>query len=318
MPVEFKDYYATLGLKREASPEEIKRAFRKLARKHHPDVAADKQGSEEKFKEINEAYEVLGDPVKRKKYDDLGSNWQNGDPFGGSPGRGGGAWGSGGGPQEFHFQGTGFSDFFEQFFSGGGSQGYPQQPPTSRSQRGQDVEGDILVTLEEAMSGTVRPVSLQSIDPRTGRAEKQTFQVRIPAGIADGKRIRVAGHGGAGTGGAAAGDLFLRIRHAAHPHFHTSGHDLYRDLELAPWEAVLGAEIAVTSLDGSIKLRIPAGTENGQTFRVRGRGLPTGKPGIRGDLHVVAQVQLPEVLSEMERAAWEALREVSTFNPRTA
>jgi curved DNA-binding protein len=311
MPVQFKDYYAILGLEREATPEEIKRAFRKLARKHHPDVAADKLGSEEKFKEINEAYEVLGDPVKRKKYDGLGSNWQNGAPFGDAYSRGGGAH------QEFQFQGTGFSDFFEQFFSGGGAHGYSQQPPTSRSRRGQDVEGDLLVTLEEAMSGTVRPVSLQSIDPRTGQEKKETFQVRIPAGIADGKRIRVAGHGGAGTGGAPSGDLFLRIRHAAHPHFHTSGHDLYRDLDLAPWEAVLGAEIAVTSLDGSIKLRIPAGTENGQTFRVRGRGLPTGKPGIRGDLHVVAQIQLPETLSESERAAWEALREVSAFNPRT-
>jgi curved DNA-binding protein len=311
MPVDFKDYYAVLGVTKDATAEEIKKAFRKLARTHHPDVSSDKKASEEKFKEINEAYEVLGDPVKRKKYDDLGSGWQGGMPFGGGSTD---AWGGSSGRREFHFQGTGFSDFFEQFFGGGGY-GYGA-PASAARQRGNDVEGDILVTLEEAMTGTVKPISLQSTHPVTGRVETRTFQVRIPAGIADGKRIRVAGHGGPGAGGAEPGDLFLRVRHAAHPHFHASGHDLYRDLDLAPWEAVLGAEISVSSLDGDIKLRIPAGTANGQTFRVRGRGLPTGKSNTRGDLHVVAQIQVPASLPEAERAAWEALRNVSNFNPR--
>jgi len=328
MPVEFKDYYSTLGVGREASPAEIKKAFRSLARKHHPDVAKDKQAAEAKFKEINEAYEVLGDPEKRKKYDTLGADWQHGAPFGGRPSGDSGVWGAGSGgmPEEFHFHGTGFSDFFEQFFSGRSSHGFPggggggsfgsAPHGTPRSRRGDDIEGDILVTLDEAMHGTVRAITLQSKDPRTGKTATRSVQVRIPAGIAAGKRIRVAGHGGAGAGGAAAGDLYLRVRHAAHPDFHTDGHDVYRDLDLAPWEAVLGTEIAVTTLDGEFRLRIQPGTESGHTLRVRGRGLPVGSSGGRGDLFVVINVRLPETVTPEERAAWESLRAVSTFDPR--
>jgi len=316
MAVEFKDYYKVLGVARDASEADIKTAFRKLARQFHPDVAKDKKRAEEKFKEINEANEVLSDPVKRKKYDQLGADWEN--PNAGYGARRGGA--STGGGQEFNFGGTGFSDFFEQYFSGGSRYGFPQSgqgPPGARDRKGNDVEGDILVTLEEVMNGDVRPISLQMTHPRTGKTETHSFQVRIPAGVTSGKRIRVPGQGEPGSGGAPAGDLYLRVRHAAHPDFHTDGSDLFYDLDLAPWEAVLGTQLTVPTLDGQIKLRIPAGSENGQQLRVRGRGLPKGKSGERGDFHAILTIHLPTQLTPEEHELWEKLRAVSPFNPRT-
>jgi curved DNA-binding protein len=313
MSVEFKDYYAILGVPRDASAEDIKKAFRKLARKHHPDVAKDKKAAEEKFKEINEAYEVLGDPEKRGKYDRLGMDWQH---EGAVPPRDRGA-----AAHEFNFGGTGFSDFFEQYFSGASRYGFPGgmhgAPRGERHFRGNDIEGDILVTLEEAMHGALRPVSLQMTDPQTGRAETHTFQVRIPPGVTNGKRIRVPGQGEPGIGGGEAGDLYLRVRHAAHPDFSTQGSDVFHELDIAPWEAVLGVDISVPTLDGLVKLRIPPGSENGQQLRVRGRGLPIGKSGGRGDFHVVLNIEVPTRLSDEERALWEKLRSVSRFNPRT-
>jgi len=319
MSVEFKDYYAILGIPRDASPEDVKKAFRKLARKHHPDVAKDKKSAEEKFKEINEANEVLGDPEKRRKYDQLGMDWQQAGKFT-DPGRGDRAATA----HEFNFGGTGFSDFFEQYFSGASRHGFPGEVhgrarpfAGGGSSRGSDIEGDILVTLEEAMHGSVRPVSLQMADPKTGKIETHSFQVRIPPGITDGKRIRVPGQGEPGSGGGEAGDLYLRVRHAAHPDFSTHGADVYHDLEIAPWEAVLGAEIPVPTLNGTVKLRIPPGSENGQQLRIRGRGLPKGKSGEHGDFHAVLSVQLPNHPSDQERALWEQLRSVSHFNPRT-
>jgi curved DNA-binding protein len=314
MSVEFKDYYAILGVPRDASAEDIKKAFRKLARKHHPDVAKDKKGAEEKFKEINEANEVLGDPEKRRKYDQLGADWQSGGIP--RPGRGRPA-----GTHEFNFGGTGFSDFFEQFFGGGGHHGFTEEAdfghrPGTRGHRGNDIEGDILVSLEEAMHGSVRAVSLKMANAKTGKPETQTFQVRIPPGVTSGRRIRVPGKGEPGAGGAEAGDLFLRVRHAAHPDFTTEGADVFHELEIAPWEAVLGAEIAVPTLDGTVKLRIPPGSENGQQLRVRGRGLPKGKSGERGDFHAVLAVQFPEKISDEEKKLWEKLRSISHFNPR--
>jgi len=306
MSVEFKDYYVTLGVSRDANAADIKKAFRKLARQHHPDVAKDKKSAEAKFKEINEANEVLGDPEKRKKYDTLGADWENPNAGRSSRPSGNQAYG-----QEFNFGGTGFSDFFEQYFSSGSRPG-----PAIRGRKGGDIEGDILVTLDEIMHGAVRPVTLQSTDPRTGKTTTETFQVRIPLGVADGKRIRVPAQGQPGTGGAAAGDLYLRIRHAAHPDFHTEGHDLYHELEIAPWEAVLGAELSVPTLDGQIKLRVPAGCENNQQLRVRKRGLPTGKPDERGDFYATLVILFPETITPAERELWEKLREISTFHPR--
>jgi curved DNA-binding protein len=318
MAVNFKDYYATLGVARDASEDDIKKAFRKLAREHHPDVAKDKASSEEKFKEINEANEVLSDPEKRNKYDQLGADWRNGDRGPQAP-----PGAQGGAEQEFHFGGTGFSDFFEQFFSGGTRYGFPHdesggpgrgRPASAR--RGGDVEGDILVSLEEAMHGTVRPVSMQIVNRLTGQAETQAFKVRIPPGATDGQRIRVPGHGEPGHGGGPAGDLFLRVRHSAHPDFTTRDSDLFHEVDIAPWEAVLGAEVEVPTLDGSLKLRVPANAENGQKLRVRGRGLPKGKSGERGDFYVVLQVKLPKAFGPEERDLWEKLRDSSTFRPR--
>jgi len=324
MPVEFKDYYSILGVAREASAEEIKKAFRKQARQHHPDVAKDKKTAEAKFKEINEAYEVLGDAEKRRQYDELGASWQErgAPPQGARAGR----TAPDGEAHEFHFGGTGFSDFFEQYFSGGSRYGFPggghgfagAEAGGGRARRGSDVEGDILVTLEEAMHGTVRPISLQTADPRTGAVETHTFQVRIPPGATDGRRIRVPGQGEPGRNGGPAGDLYLRVRHAAHPDFSTRGADVFHELEVAPWEAVLGVEVVVPTLDGSIKLRIPPGTVGGRRLRVRGRGLPKGKSGERGAFYAVIAVEVPEQISDREREAWEQLRAASTFNPRTA
>ena len=317
MSVEFKDYYSTLGIARDASDADIKKAFRKLAWKHHPDVAKDKATAEERFKEINEANEVLSDPEKRKRYDRLGADWQH---EGTSQAPPHGARESG---EEFHFGGTGFSDFFEQYFSGASRYGFSQEssaatPNRTRPRRGHDIEGDILVTLEEVMQGAIRSISLQSVNRQTGRTDTQSLQVRIPPGVIDGRRIRVPGHGEAGHDGTSAGDLYLRVRHAAHPDFTSREADLFRELNIAPWEAVLGSETVVHSLDGPIKLRIPAAAENGQQLRVRGRGLPKGKSGERGDFHVVLNIQIPTVLREEERALWEKLRDTSTFHPRSA
>ncbi len=316
MSVEFKDYYAILGVARDAGAEDIKKAFRRLARKHHPDVAKDKKAAEEKFKEINEAYEVLGDPEKRRKYDQLGMDWQHAGDFERA--------GRGAAPtHEFNFGGTGFSDFFEQYFSGASRYGFPEEMhagprAAGRRHRGSDIEGDILVTLEEAMHGSLRSISLQSADPMSGKTSTRSFQVRIPPGVTDGKRIRVPGQGEPGLGGGEPGDLYLRVRHAAHPDFSTHGADVYHDLEIAPWEAVLGADIRVPTLDGGVKLRIPPGSANGQQLRIRGRGLPIGKSGDRGDFHVVLSVQVPEKITDEERALWEKLRSISRFHPRPA
>jgi curved DNA-binding protein len=323
MTVAFRDYYATLGVARDASADDIKKAFRKLARKHHPDVAKDKATAEEKIKEINEANEVLSDPEKRTKYDHLGDD---GSGFAGGARTAAGAQVDGAG-QEFNFGGTGFSDFFEQYFSGGRRYGFPPDARsgeahtrrhTPRAQRGSDIEGDILVTLEEAMHGTLRPVSLQMLNRETGQAEPRTFQMRIPPGAIDGRRIRLAGKGEPGHRGGPAGDLFLRVRHAAHPDFSSRESDIFLELDIAPWEAVLGAEVVVPTLDGSIKLRIPAGAARSRKMRVRGRGLPKGKTGERGDFFIILNVLLPTALNDEERSAWEKLRDVSTFRPRPA
>jgi curved DNA-binding protein len=315
MAVEFQDYYKTLGVSREAGPDDIKKAFRKLAREHHPDVAADKTAAEARFKEINEAYEVLSDPEKRAKYDRLGANWQSAGPEPGgwyeSP--------ENGNTGEFHFSGTGFSDFFEQFFGAGGQFHRPRGSSAgpAAAMRGRDIEGDILITLAEAMHGTTRPISLQTANPASRQMETRSLQVRIPPGAVDGRRIRVAGQGGPGIGGGPPGDLFLRVRHAAHPDFTTLGHDVYREAGIAPWDAVLGAEIQVGTLDGAIKLKIPPGTESGQKFRLRGRGLPKGKTGERGDLFVTVQVRTPPLESAETRELWEKLRAASQFKPGT-
>ncbi|MBV8415522.1 MAG: J domain-containing protein [Verrucomicrobia bacterium] len=326
MPVEFKDYYKVLGVPRNASEEDIKKAFRKLARQYHPDVAKDKKGAEEKFKEINEAYEVLGDPENRTKYDELGASWREDGSFRQAPGRQGRGRRPGGEESfEFHVDGTGFSDFFEQFFGRGGRFGGMNDfaPPHARSTeeegfalRGADLESDILVTLEEALAGSVRTVSLQRVNRRTGEAKTQTLKVRIPPGVHEGQAIRVAGMGEDGVGGGASGDLYLRVRFAAHPEFRVRGADLYYALDLAPWEAVLGTKVVVPTLKDRVSVRIPPGTTQGRQLRVRGRGLPIDSSGRQGDLYVVVNIQVPPEPGEEERELWKQLSRVSPFNPR--
>ena len=312
MAVQFRDYYETLGVSKTASDEEIRSAFRKLARKYHPDVAKDKKAAEEKFKQINEAYEVLSDPEKRRKYDQLGETWNQRGGFqpppdwdAGGPGGPFRQYQSGGdGGVEFEFGGTGFSDFFEAFFGGGRGRsafgGFGGRPATA--ERGSDVEADILVTLEEALHGSTRTVSLR----RTGSNKVETYQVKIPRGVHEGQRIRLAGQGEAGARGGQSGDLFLRVRLAKHPDFSVQGSDLIYEAKVAPWQAVLGTEFKVPTLEGNVRLKVPPGTQSGQRFRLRGRGLP-GVSGPRGDLYAEVQIQVPKKITERERQIWSEL-----------
>jgi len=333
MAVEFRDYYEVLGVARDASDEEIRKAFRKLARKYHPDVAEDKAVGEVRFKELNEAYDVLSDPEKRRKYDALGANWEHGAEFNpaGGDGFGGFQSGPGGGAYEYHFDGsTGFSDFFESLFGNraagdpfgafGGFQqgrggGMPRQGPP-RKRRGSDVETDILVTLDEVLNGAERQLRLQR-PTAGGEFETQTIRVKIPKGVHEGQMIRCGGLGEPGINGGATGDLLLRVRLERHPEFRVDGADLYHDLDLAPWEAVLGDSVSVQTLQGLINLKIPPGTQSGTEMRLRGKGLPNGKGGV-GDLYIVLKIVTPASIGTEERALWEKLKSSSEFSPRNA
>jgi len=325
MPAQFRDYYETLGVSKSAAPEEIKSAFRKLARKFHPDTAEDKQSAEEKFKELNEAYEVLSDPEKRSKYDEYGAHWEQGGAPSGGGGRRrsqgfpeGGGYGDGG--TEFHFGGTGYSDFFEHLFGsqggrgrgfsgeGGGFSGYE----AGRSARGQDVEADVMVTLEEGLRGSDRQISFR----RGDSGKVQTYTVKIPKGVREGQRIRLAGQGGAGSGGGPAGDLFLRIKFQKHPELEVKGSDIFYDLEIPVHQTVLGCDVEIPTLDGRAKLHVPAGTQNGRQFRISQKGLPE-KDGARGNFYAVVNVMLPKNPSDRELEAWRkiaSLAELGTAN----
>ncbi|MFM1769545.1 MAG: hypothetical protein RJA22_2074 [Verrucomicrobiota bacterium] len=335
MGVAYKDYYKVLGVERTATGDEIHKAFRKLARQYHPDVAKNKKEAEEKFKEINEAHDVLSDPEKRRKYDALGADWKQGAEFRPPPGwEGSGRRPAGGRAASFEFGGTGFSDFFEQLFGRSGRGGFGFEEGEAAA-RGRDIEGDIMVTLEESLRGSVRAVSLRRGAPCPqcgGRGEgkrgicpgcdgagevmrPETHQVKIPAGVLEGQRLRVPGRGQAGAGGGQPGDLYLTIRLAGHPDFRVEGPHLFCDLDLAPWEAVLGASVQVPTLEGTVNIRIPPGTQAGQRLRVRGRGL--GKEGSRGDLFVVARIAVPDRVGDHEKALWEQLARESSFQPRS-
>ncbi len=306
MPAKYKDYYQTLGVAANASQDEVRKAFRKLAREHHPDVAKDKQAAEAKFREINEAYEVLGEPEKRKRYDTLGANWEQeasrpGGARGGAAGRGVG---------DPSFGGTGFSDFFEQFFAGRAAKGFAGGDPANpfsqfgsqAEARGADIEADLLVTLDEALHGARKKITLRT----DGSADTDTYSVAIPKGVKEGQRIRLAGKGRTGSRKGLEGDLFLRVRLARHPDFRVENETLVHDLELPVWRAVLGGEVLVPTLDGAARLKIPPGTQQGQKFRMKARGLPDGAGG-RGDFFVHAVVTLPRELSAEAREHWEAI-----------
>ena len=340
--MEFKDYYATLGVPKTASDKELKQAYRKLARKHHPDVNPGDKGAEAKFKEINEAYEVLGDPDKRRKYDELGANWrmyeqaqQQGQPFrGGSP-FGGGFGGFGGGAGEggawtINMGGPGgartmseeemrdmfgsedpFSDFFRTFFGGGGggadARGRGGRAP--RTQKGRDIESEAELTLEEAYHGAMRRISI------TLGGSARSVDVRIPAGVKDGSRVRAAGEGESGSSGGASGDLFLRVKIKPHPVFERKGDDLHTKVALPVTVAVLGGEAQVPTISGSVRLKVPETTQPGQIFRLKGHGMPVvGKPDQKGDLYATADIQLPRSLSKDQRQAWEQIRKYESRN----
>jgi DnaJ-class molecular chaperone len=342
--MEFKDYYSTLGVAKTATDKELKQAYRKLARKHHPDVNPGDKGAESKFKEINEAYEVLGDPEKRRKYDELGANWrmyeqaqQQGQPFpgGGSPFGGGfGGFGGGGegGAWTINMGGPGgarsmsedemrdmfgtedpFSDFFRTFFGGGGGAGAGAEgrgrQGRARSQKGRDIESEAELTLEEAYHGAMRRISI------TIGGAARTVDVRIPAGVKDGSRVRASGEGEAGTSGGASGDLFLRVKIKPHPVFERKGDDLYTKVALPVTTAVLGGEAQVPTITGSVRLKVPETTQTGQIFRLKGHGMPlVGKTDQKGDLYATADVQLPRSLTKDQRQAWEQIRKFESRN----
>ena len=342
--MKFQDYYKTLGLSRTASQEEIQKAYRKLARKYHPDVNKS-QEAEEKFKAINEAHEVLKDPEKRSKYDTLGPNWQAGQDFRPPPGwenftsRAG--W-PGGGRTTFHFRGgpgsfdfsgfgsSGFSDFFDALFgqnfdagTSRGPQGNSRQTRRNApkagmsggpSARGKDHEVDITISLEEAYRGTSKTLTLQQGEGNgAGRAKR--YDVKIPPGVTEGARIRLAGQGGAGQGLGDNGDVFLRVHFAPHERFTPQGHDLSVEVPVSPWEAALGTKVEISTLDGRIKLTIPPGTQGGQKFRSRGKGLPR-KGREPGDLYTIVRITIPTTLTPREKALFEELQHVSSFHPR--
>ena len=318
--MEFKDYYSVLGVSKTASDDEIKRAYRKLARKYHPDLNPGDKAAEAKFKELNEANEVLGDPDKRKKYDELGANWRNYEqqaahgPAGGWPGAGGGTYRTVS-PEEMQdiFGGSSFSDFFQTFF-GGADAHHPASGRQSRtrSKRGADVEAQTDLTLEEAFRGTTRRAVVQ----RNGK--EHAVEVRIPAGIKDGARVRAAGEGGGAPQGGTAGDLYLSVRVLPHSRFERRGQDLHMRLPVPVTTAVLGGEVEVPTLAGTtLRLKIPELTGAGRLFRLRGHGMPTvGSIDDRGDLYATADIQIPAVLSPEERKHYEALRALAQADSR--
>lgn len=329
--MEFKDYYKTLGVPKTATEKDIKQAFRKLARKHHPDVNPNDKLAEGRFKELTEANEVLSDPVKRRKYDELGSNWRAYEQSGpAGPGRPGGR---AGGPQggvytmseedmREAFGGGGadpFSDFFHTFFGGAAGfegPGGPHEDPGGRRARGtrarpprhgRDVEHDIELTLDEAYHGVTRRLQM------THDGQARSVDVRIPAGIGDGSRVRVAGEGEHGSGGGKSGDLFMRVHLAPHPQFERKGRDLHTHVAVPVTTAVLGGEAEVATMSGKpLRLKIPPTTQNAQVFRLKGHGMPAvGKPAEHGDLYATVAVELPKELTPEARTHYEALQQLN-------
>jgi curved DNA-binding protein len=310
--MKYKDYYAILGVERGAGADDIKKAYRKLAQKHHPDVSKE-AGAEEKFKEIAEAYQALKDPEKRAAYDQLGTGFQPGQDFRPPP-----DW-----ERQFHTEGTGgggfsfedldLSDLFESLRGGRGGRARQNRPIP-----GEDYEVRVQLTLEDAHRGT--QIDLDLVVPEYGadgsmRRVPKKVTARIPKGATDGQRLRLRGQGGKGNNGGRDGDLYLDIELRAHPLYRPTGHDLYLDLPLAPWEAALGAAVEVPTLDGAVNVKIPPGTIAGRKMRIAKKGLP--KPGGgEGDLYAVVQIVNPSVLNEREKALYEELRGQSHFDPR--
>jgi curved DNA-binding protein len=296
MAVAFHDYYETLGLARDASEEDIRRAYRKLARRYHPDLNHDSD-AEDRFKEVAEAYEVLRDPDKRERYDRLGGNWRQGEDVSGAAGFDGFASARDPGGVRVEFGEAGFSDFFETLFG-------PRV--TDFTARGADHEALLELSLEEAAAGGPLSVSLE---------DGRSLTVNLPVGVRDGQRVRLSGKGGAGVGGGPSGDLYLRVRLRPNSRFHLDNGDLQVDVPVAPWEAALGTTIEIPTLTGRSRVRLPAGSSSGRRLRVRGQGWPD-RDGGRGDLYARVQIRVPKKLSERERELFEELATGSSFDPR--
>ncbi len=292
MSVSYKDYYKLLGVSKNANKEEIDKAYKKLARKHHPDLNKDDPTAEEKFKDINEAHEVLKDPEKRRYYDQLGPNWKDGQNFQNSGGFGGfGGFGQGG------FSGSGdFSDFFEMLFrqQGGGfnSQSF------NRQRRGQDVEATMHIALEDVIKGGHHSINLNT------SAGPKNLKVNIPVGIKNGGKLRLTGQGGNGSPN---GDLYLIIEYAKHSQFKVDGSDITVEIPVLPWEAVLGTKVEVPTLDGKVEMNVPAGISSGRKLRLKGKGL--GSPDNRGDEYVLINIKSPDLstMTEKSKALWQEL-----------
>lgn len=316
--MEFKDYYATLGIKRDASQDEVKRAYRKLARKYHPDInkASD---AERRFKEIGEAYEVLRDVEKRAAYDKIGSNWRAGQDFKPPP-----DWDKG-----FEFQGgrytradtSQFSDFFESLFGQKSPFGFAdsfrgEQPSFHR--KGEDLHAKIVISLEDSYRGSRQTLTLQrpSVDAN-GHVftSPHTLHVTIPKGITEGQRIRLEGQGGAGRGNNANGDLYLEIVFANHPHFTVSNRDVMLTLPITPWEAALGAKVQVPTLDGTVELKIPPNSQTGRKLRLKGKGISS--PKATGDQYVTLAIMTPRPSTEDDRELYRKMARSMSFNPRS-
>jgi curved DNA-binding protein len=316
--MKYKDYYSTLGVAREATADDIKKAYRKLARKYHPDVSKER-GAEERFKEVAEAYEVLKDPEKRAAYDRLGY-YQPGQQFEPPPGWERQFRQGFGGPGAADFTGADFSDFFRDLFGARFAPDEGMGPGSRRgfSMRGQDIEAKVEVSLAEAATGVVREFVMRV--PETTpeghvRMAERRVKVRIPKGATSGQKLRVPGKGSPGAAGAESGDLYLTVELAPHPYLKADAHDLYLELPVAPWEAALGAEVEIPTLSGKVRLRIPSGSSAGAKLRLAGKGLPKPHHG-SGDLYCLLRIVTPPTLSQGERELFEKLREVSDFNPR--
>lgn len=304
--MKYQDYYQTLGVARDASIDDIKRAYRKLARKYHPDVSKE-ANAEARFKEINEANAVLSDPEKRAAYDQLGANWRAGQDFDASHWNNGHTRGHAGFSAENAAE---FSDFFSQLFGGGFAGGARRS-----GMPGQDQHAKLRIALEDAYHGATRTLqlALPGFDGNTA-TQGRTLQVRIPAGIVTGQQIRLAGQGSAGFGGGPAGDLYLEVELEPHPLYRVEGRDVHLHLPVAPWEAALGATLTVPTLGGKVELKIPAGARAGQTLRLKGRGLPGKTPG---DQYVVLQIVAPQADNPEKRALYERMAREMAFNPRS-
>jgi curved DNA-binding protein len=309
--MEYKDYYKILEVPREASADDIKKSYRKLARRYHPDVSKE-VNAEEKFKELQEAYDVLKNPEKRKAFDQLGANWKAGQGFNPPPN-----WNyqGGNGAQSEDFDAAGFSDFFRDLFGQRGQSTGPQSG--SFKQRGQDQHARLTITLSDSYHGAERTLELQQaeINPHTGEIGRKvkSIKVKIPTGITSGQSIRLSGQGSPGFGGGPNGDLYIEISIAEDPLFTLDGKNIFLNLPLSPWEAALGSKISTPTLGGMVDLSIPEGSQTGQKLRLKGRGLPGNPPG---DQFVILKVYVPKPKNDAEKALYQKMAESMHFNPR--